>query len=146
MIEEILIRGWDNFIARTTGPMNFRFLIQPAIAVLLAVRSGLKDAREKKPPFFWALLSKRKLRRPLIQAGARDLSRVFILAVMLDFTYQLIMQKGVYMLELLFTAILLAVVPYLLVRGPLNRFLSYMHRDGESESDTQVTTPPKEVT
>jgi hypothetical protein len=45
----------------------------------------------------------------------------FLLAIVLDCVYQLITAKFVYPLELLFTATLLALVPYALLRGPFNR-------------------------
>jgi hypothetical protein len=47
--------------------------------------------------------------------------KVFILAVVLDSIYQLIVHRGVYVLELLITATVLAIIPYVLVRGPVNR-------------------------
>jgi len=46
---------------------------------------------------------------------------VFILAMVLDSIYQLIVHRGVYVLELLITAAILAIVPYVLIRGPVNR-------------------------
>jgi hypothetical protein len=46
---------------------------------------------------------------------------VVILYVTLDATYQLIVHRGVYLGELMIVAIVLAIVPYFLVRGPLNR-------------------------
>ena len=45
----------------------------------------------------------------------------FLLAIALDCVYQLMTQRFVYPLELLFTATLLALVPYALLRGPFNR-------------------------
>lgn len=45
---------------------------------------------------------------------------MFILATILDVIYQLIVHRGVYTLELLITAVILAIVPYVLVRGPIN--------------------------
>ena len=54
MLEEALARGWENLVGRWGGPMSFRFLIQPAVAILFAIRAGLKDARLDKPPFLWA--------------------------------------------------------------------------------------------
>jgi hypothetical protein len=45
----------------------------------------------------------------------------FLLAIALDCIYQLITVRFVYPLELLFTATLLALVPYVLLRGPFNR-------------------------
>jgi hypothetical protein len=51
-MDEILRRLWENLIGRPTGPINFRLLIQPSLAIFFAVRSGLKDAREGRLAFF----------------------------------------------------------------------------------------------
>ena len=45
----------------------------------------------------------------------------FLLAITLDCIYQLMTIRFIYPLELLFTATLLALVPYALLRGPFNR-------------------------
>ena len=45
----------------------------------------------------------------------------FLLALALDCAYQIMTIRFVYPLELLFTATLLALVPYALLRGPFNR-------------------------
>jgi hypothetical protein len=37
-LKDILSRGWDDLIARVGGPLTFRLVIQPAVAVFLAVR------------------------------------------------------------------------------------------------------------
>ena len=120
-MDKILERVWDNLIGRTSGPMNFRLIIQPAMATLIAIRAGLNDAREGRPAFFWAALSDRAYRPELWQQGRKDVGKVFILAAALDSVYQLIVHHGVYVLELLIVATVLAIVPYVLIRGPVNR-------------------------
>ena len=40
--------------------------------------------------------------------------------------YQLIVHHGVYLLELLLTAVTLAIVPYVLLRGPVSRIARLM--------------------
>ena len=45
----------------------------------------------------------------------------FLVAATLDAIYQIIIHKFIYPLELLFTATLLALVPYFILRGPVNR-------------------------
>ena len=45
----------------------------------------------------------------------------FLVAATLDAVYQLIIHHFIYPLELLFTATLLALVPYFVLRGPVNR-------------------------
>ena len=120
-MNEIFQRVWDNLIGRTSGPMNFRLIIQPAVATLIAIRAGLNDAREGRPAFFWAALWNRAYRPELLRQGWKDVGKVFILAMVLDSIYQLIVHRGVYVLELLITAAVLAILPYVLVRGPINR-------------------------
>ena len=39
MLEETFARGWENLVVRWGGPMSFRFLIQPAVAILFAIRA-----------------------------------------------------------------------------------------------------------
>jgi hypothetical protein len=62
----------------------------------------------------------------------KDTAKVFVIAVILDFLYQLSVQRGVYTLELFFTAVTLALVPYALLRGPVNRVATWVRAIGES--------------
>ena len=55
MVDPVFSRVWEGLVSRTEGPLKFRFFLQPAMAIFLAARSGLRDSREGKPPFFWAL-------------------------------------------------------------------------------------------
>jgi hypothetical protein len=126
-VEEILKRVWDNLIARASGPMNFRLIIQPT-ASLLAIVAGLKDAREGRPTFLWTALTNRAHRPDLFRQGRNDMGKVFALAVLLDAIYELIVQHGVYVLELLIVATSLAVVPYILLRGPVSRIAKWLMR------------------
>lgn len=120
-MDEILRRLWENLLGRASGPMNFRLIIQPAVASFLAIRAGLGDARDGRPAFFWAALSNPAYRPELLHEGWKDIGKVFVLAIVLDSIYQLIVHRGVYVLELLITATVLAIVPYVLIRGPVNR-------------------------
>jgi hypothetical protein len=51
--------------------------------------------------------------------------KVFIVAVTLDVIYELIVYRWVYPGRALIVATVLAVVPYLLIRGPLTRIVRY---------------------
>ena len=115
------MRGWEGLVDRIGGPMTFRLILQPAMAALLALRAGLKDAREGRPPYFWTLLTDPAQRIDLLREGWRSIARVFILAVVMDFIYEWVMGRWFYPLETLIVAIVLAVVPYVLLRGPINR-------------------------
>jgi hypothetical protein len=124
----MIIRAWENLFGRVGGPMTFRIILQPTMAVMLAVIAGLKDARENRPPYFWTLLTDPSQRVDLLRQGWKAIGRVFILAVVMDVIYQLIVVRWVYPVELLIAAVMLAVVPYLLVRGPVTRVARWYRR------------------
>ena len=50
-------RIWHNLLDRTTGPMIFRFILQPIMATIAALRDGVEDARTGRSPYFWTILS-----------------------------------------------------------------------------------------
>jgi len=133
-ILEAITRGWDNFISRTSGPLHFRFYFQPAMAALLAIRAGIRDARAGRPPFLREAFANAASRRHLLLSGWNDISRVFVLAVVLDLIYQVIAHDGLYPLELVFTAVTLALVPYFLLRDPASRLARlFVHRESSAE-------------
>jgi len=111
----------QNMIARVSGPMKFRLVLQPCMAIFLAVRGGLQDARAGKPPYFWAVCTDKGERESMMKDGWKHIAKVFTLAIVLDVVYQLIEQHFVYIGEAILVAIILAIIPYLLVRGPVNR-------------------------
>ena len=101
--------------------MTFRLIMQPAMAVLLAIRAGLRDAREGQPAFLWTVFSHPDRRHELLRRAWGDVGNVFILALVLDSIYQVMVHSGIYPVELLLTATILAVVPYAIIRGPVTR-------------------------
>ena len=132
-MKDLLIRGWMNLVARVGGPMTFRIILQPAMATLLAIRAGLKDAREGRPPYLWTVLTDPANRVDLLRQGWKAIARVFFLAVIMDVIYQWIVARWIYPLEVVIVAILLAVVPYLLIRGPVNRIARRWRRSEDSQ-------------
>jgi len=118
---------WERFVedlfARLDGPLHFRFIVQPLMAIIFAVIDGVKDAKAGKPPYFWALFSTPEYRKELIKEGWKSVGKVFIVAIILDAVYQMKVHSSVYAGELLVVAFLLAIVPYLVVRGPTNRLM-----------------------
>jgi len=130
-MDDVLARVWDNLGGRIGGPLTFRLILQPLMAVVLAVRAGLADARAGRPAYFWTILTSPAARRDLLREGWKAVARVFVLAVVVDAVYQLIVFRWVYPGELLILAFLLACVPYLLVRGPANRIATaFLRRSG----------------
>lgn len=101
--------------------MHLRLIIQPVVATILAIRAGVRDARQGRPAFLWAAITNPAYRHNLIRECWKDVGKVFVLAGALDSIYQLIAHHGVYVLELLIVATALAIIPYILVRGPVTR-------------------------
>jgi hypothetical protein len=148
-VEEALRRGWENLIGRSDGPMTFRLIMQPAMAVFLAIRAGLRDAREGQPPFLWTVFSHPGRRHELLRRAWSDVGNVFILALVLDSIYQVMVHSGIYPLELLLTATILAVVPYVIVRGPVTRLArrqsAVSRLEGrDRDQATPAADPPQE--
>ena len=120
-MEETLTRVVNDVLGRLDGPLHFRFFLQPAMAIFFAIRDGLRDAREGRPAYFWSLFTEPSSRRDVLRSGWKSISKVFIIAAVLDVIYQIVVLRWFYPFETLLVAVLLALVPYLLVRGPVNR-------------------------
>lgn len=128
-------------ISRTTGPLKFRFLLQPVMSILLAIRSGLKDSREGKPAFLWKFYEDPELRKELITDCWKSVGKIFILAFALDCVYQVIVLRWVHVFDALVVALFLAIIPYVLVRGPVNRIAS-ARKPARSLPGSQSKRPP----
>ena len=113
----------ENFFGRLDGPLHFRFIMQPLMAIIFATLDGFKDAKAGKPAYFWAILTTPGQRKDFLKDGWKHFGKIFILAIILDVVYQVKVHHTVYPGEMLLTAFVLAVVPYVLLRGPVNRIV-----------------------
>jgi hypothetical protein len=120
-MDHIWTRVANQLVARVSGPMKFRLVLQPVMASFFAIRAGLADARAGKPPYFWSLFSDRAHFGERIKDGWKSVGKVFILALLLDVIYQVIVIRFVYVGEAIIVAFVLAIVPYLILRGPVTR-------------------------
>ena len=130
-MEDTLARIWEHLVGRLTGPLTFRVLLQPTMSTLFAVRDGLRDARARQPPFLWTILGSPDDRRRLIRDGLLAIGKLILMAVVVDFVYQLVVFRRLYPVEAIDVAFLLAVVPYFVIRGPVNRIVSQWIRRGK---------------
>jgi hypothetical protein len=126
-MDEMWTRFTTDMIERVSGPMKFRLVLQPLMAMFFAYRSGLADAAAGRPPYFWSLLWDPSSRRAMIKDGWKSVGRVFLLAVVLDCIYQVIVLHFVYPVQALAVALLLAILPYLIVRGLVTRVVRWAH-------------------
>lgn len=122
-MEDVFTRFLEHLVGRADldAPMKFRLILQPVMAAIVAVRSGLKDAKSGKPPYFWALFTNAAHRAEMLRDGWKSIGRVFILGIVMDVIYQIIVFRRFYPVEALLVAAALAIVPYLLIRGPVTR-------------------------
>jgi len=134
-MDDTLVRIWEHLVGRLTGPLTFRLLLQPTMSTLFAVRDGLRDARAGRSPFFSTIVGNPDDRRRLIREGLIAIGKLAVLAIVLDLVYQLIVFRRIYPVEAIDVALLLALVPYFVLRGPVNRIARLWVRPGERASD-----------
>jgi hypothetical protein len=120
-LEEFFTRTFNDLAARPYGLLSFRLYIQTAVAAVLAIRAGLLDAREGNPPYIWALAFNPEHRHELLKEGWKDISKLFAMAFVLDVVYQAIVLNRIHPGQAVAVAIVLAVVPYVLLRAPITR-------------------------
>ena len=121
-------RLWSDILDRPGGPMTFRFIMQPAMAIIAALRDGVHDARLGRTPYVWALIH--GVRDPQGRSGRLwegivATARIIILGVVMDTIYQWVVFKTFYPVQAAVIAILLAFVPYLVLRGPIQRIAQH---------------------
>ena len=134
MLEEALARGWANLVGRLSGPMSFRIFMQPAMAIFFAIRAGVKDAQHNNPTFLGCAISNPASWRARIRLSWKDVGTVFLVALILDAIYQIATHSSVYVLELLITATVLALAPYMVARDLVARIARRMGVGQHSQS------------
>ena len=127
-ILQMLSQRVDHLLGRASGPLNFRLLVMPTVVTILAIRADRRDAREGRPAFLGAFLTNSIERRRLFRSAVKDVGRIFIVAIVLDTAYQLFVLRAFYLGEALVVAVACAVVPYVLVRGPITRLARLLFR------------------
>jgi len=127
LIEMLMTRA-EHLLQRVDGPLHFRLLIMPLVVTYLALRAGMKDAQGGQPRFFRTLLTKPTERSRLIRSALADVGKIFIVAVVLDSVYQLVVLRTLYFGELLFVALACAILPYFVVRSAVSPFMRRIYR------------------
>ena len=130
-MEEFFQRFAHGFMSRMEGPYQFRMIVQPLMAVVFAVIDGLKDAKLGKPAYLWTVVSNSTHRHELVKDGWKHFGKIFILAIILDVLYQLKVHGTIHSwIGVALAALILAVLPYMLLRGPVNRVARLFKRQG----------------
>jgi hypothetical protein len=129
---EVRTRLWQNLFERPGGPMLFRFFLQPTMAALAAWRDGLSDARAGRTPFFEGALRDPAQRTVRLNEALVATARIILLGLVMDGIYQAIEFKTFHPAEAVIIALVLAFVPYLLLRGLFARAARWwFNREGD---------------
>ena len=115
-------RIWHDMLERPSGPVAFRFVLQPAMAVFVGIREGMRDAAAGRAPYFWTMLREPDERVARLREGLNATARIILLGIVMDMIYQALVLKTFYPNEALIIALMLAFVPYVIVRGLTGRF------------------------
>jgi hypothetical protein len=126
-------RAWEHLLGRPGGPMAFRFILQPLMATVAALLDGIKDAKSDLSPYFWTVLTNPRQSGSRLHEGLIATARIVLLGLGMDAIYQLFEFKTFYPGEAVIVAIVLAFVPYLLLRGPFARIAAWWRGDRHAE-------------
>jgi hypothetical protein len=121
---EIYLFPWA-FLAdipkRLTGPGKFRFLMQPAVAIVLGIRAGRADASVGRPPYLFALWPRKNERGPLLRSGLESVANLLFMGVLLDSVFQWLILGVSHPGAALVVGPVLIAVPYAVARALANR-------------------------
>jgi hypothetical protein len=132
---EVHQRFWLDIFGRTDGPMTFRFFLQPTMAAIAAVHDGRRDAREGHKSFFWTALWDPAQPRGRLREGLTSTARIMLLGMAMDVVYQSQVYDRFYPAEAVMIAILLAVVPYFIIRWIVEIVARARSRNTNARSD-----------
>jgi hypothetical protein len=128
---EVHARIWRDIAERPGGPMSFRFLLQPTMAFVAALHDGIRDARNHSEPYLRSVVVDSSRRVERLREGLFATSRLILIGLAMDAVYQWRVLGTFYPGEALILTLLLAVVPYLVFRGPINRIARhFVHSPG----------------
>ncbi len=119
---DVRARIWQNLFDRASGPMTFRFILQPVMATIAAYLDGVKDARSGRTPFLATVLTDPAKRAGRLQEAVIATARIMLLGLVMDGIYQYIVFDTFHPAEAVIIALLLAFLPYVVLRGLVARF------------------------
>src|ERR1700722_6846438 len=107
-MDAIDARAIENLFGRIDGPMAIGLAIQPIIATALALRDGVRDAKQLRAPYGLSLFLEPEHRGHRLRDGWRSIRTVFCVALVIDVVYQLLQLEWVYIGEALVVAQIVA--------------------------------------
>ncbi len=118
---------WSRFfydvIDRPDGPMRFRFIPQPVMSGIVAVRGSRADAAAGLGPFVATILSKHEGRRARSREALNGTARIILLGIVIHIIYQVLLLRTFYSTQAAEVALTSAFVLYAIIRGPARRLV-----------------------
>ena len=114
----------DYIIELLSGPGNLRFVLQPLIAILLAIRDGRNDAKSGTPAFLAEMVSGSGPRGATLKVSIKATLMPFSVAVILDSILQIIIFDVWRLQCALVVGLFLVGIPYVVVRSISNSLFS----------------------
>jgi hypothetical protein len=95
------------------------------MAAFFAVRDGVRDGHTGRAPFLWAMLYRPGRRVERLEEALNATARIILLGLVMDVVYQVIVLDRFYPAESVIIAVVLAFIPYVIIRGPVARIASH---------------------
>jgi hypothetical protein len=130
---ENIARIWHNLVYRSDAPMRFRFVLQPLMSAIAGIHDGLEDVRAGRAPL-WTVMRDPRERAVRLREAVNATARIILLGIAMDVIYQIMVLDTFYPAEAVIVAVLLAFVPYLIIRGPVVRALRRRAAGGHMRS------------
>lgn len=106
----------DRVAARFGGSLKFRFIFQPATAILLGVRHGVQDGRNGTPSVFSELIHGSNGRKRAMLALVRRIIIPIMVAILLDEIDQYLLFGWIRLSGAVVMGVTLIAAPYILAR------------------------------
>lgn len=123
-MESFLDKVVNGIVARVAGPMSFRFILQPLMAILLGMRDGKLDAKAGTPPFIFDLIFNPESRKKDFASAIKSLLKPMIIGFVIDLIAQYLIFQHIRLIPALIVGVGVIALPYALSRGVTNRIIS----------------------
>jgi hypothetical protein len=123
-MESFLDKIAEGIVARLTGAMSFRFMVQPLVAIILGIRDGIMDAKAGVPPIIVNLIFNAENRKAHLGSALKSLTKPVIVGTVLDMIAQYLIFQHVRVIPAFIVGAFVMAVPYALARGISNRIVT----------------------
>jgi hypothetical protein len=111
----------EGLARRIAGPLRFRLVVQPLIAILFGIWDGFGDAKAGRPPYLEGVLLAAEHRSALLKTSLKRMAMPFTIGIILDAIIQWFLFHRVIVVGALIFGTLFIAIPYAAARGLTNR-------------------------